>query len=66
MFVVGLVVAGLGAALWALGKLGLARLPGDFSFGGKGWRVYLPIGTCVLVSILLSLLLWVVTRFRRG
>jgi hypothetical protein len=65
MFVVGLAVAALGGVLWAMGRLGLVRLPGDFTFGGKGWRLYLPIGTCVLLSVLLSLLMWVLSRFRR-
>lgn len=37
--------------------LRLGRLPGDISFGGSGWRVYLPIGTSVLLSIILSLAL---------
>jgi hypothetical protein len=65
MIVVGLVVAALGVGLWALGRLGVARLPGDFSLAGKGWRVYLPIGTCVLVSVVLSLLMWALSRFHR-
>jgi hypothetical protein len=65
MFVVGLVLAALGGVLWAMGRLGLVRLPGDFAFGGKGWRVYLPISTCVLLSVLVSLLMWALSRFRR-
>jgi hypothetical protein len=65
MIVAGLVVAALGGALWGLGKLGVGRLPGDFSFGGRNWRVYLPIGTCVLLSVLLTLVMWVISRLRR-
>ena len=40
----------------------LGRLPGDLSFGGEHWRVYLPLGTSLLLSLLLSLLFWVLNR----
>ena len=54
----------LGAALVLVGALlawgprvpWLGRLPGDFSFGGLGWKVYLPLGTCLVLSLLLTLL----------
>jgi hypothetical protein len=36
--------------------LRLGRLPGDFSFGGPNWRVYIPLGTSILLSIILTLL----------
>jgi hypothetical protein len=65
MLVAGLVLAGLGAVLYGLGRLGLGRLPGDLSFGGRNWRVYLPIGTCIVLSVLLTLILWLVSRLRR-
>lgn len=62
---VGLGMTALGGLLYLLGRLGLARLPGDVSFGGKNWRIYLPIGTCVLLSIVLTLILYLVHRLRR-
>jgi hypothetical protein len=40
----------------------LGRLPGDFSFGSGAWRVYVPLGTSILVSVILTLLLWLVGR----
>ena len=61
----GLAITALGGLLYLFGRLGLARLPGDISFGGKNWRIYLPIGTCVLLSILLTLILYVLHRLRR-
>jgi len=61
----GLVLAVFGGLLYLLGRLGLGRLPGDLSFGGKNWRVYLPIGTCILLSALLTLLLYLLHRLRR-
>jgi hypothetical protein len=40
----------------------LGRLPGDFSFGSGSWRVYLPLGTSIVLSLLLTLVLWLVRR----
>ncbi|HXL15659.1 MAG TPA: DUF2905 domain-containing protein [Methylomirabilota bacterium] len=40
----------------------LGRLPGDLSFGGEHWRVYLPLSTSLLLSVLLSLLFWLLNR----
>lgn len=37
----------------------LGRLPGDFSFGGGSWRIYIPLGTSILVSLVLTLLFWI-------
>ena len=65
-----LILAGLGLAvvgliLLGLGRLGLFRLPGDLEFGGKNWKVYFPIGSCILLSILLTLVMWLINIFRR-
>jgi len=65
LLLVGVLLAGAGALLLAAGKLGLGKLPGDLTFGGKNWRVYLPIGTSIVLSLLLSGLLWVILRLRR-
>ena len=55
-----LVVAGL---LWPwLGKLGLGRLPGDIVIERENFRLYLPITTSILISIVLSLILWLLNR----
>lgn len=59
----GIVVLGLLVTL--LGKLGLFRLPGDFEFGGRNWRVYIPLASSILLSILLTLILWLIHYFRR-
>ena len=62
---VGLAMAAVGGLLYVLGRLGIGRLPGDISFSGRSWRVYLPIGTCILLSALLTLILYLVHRLRR-
>ncbi len=55
-----LLVAGL---LWpALAKLGLGRLPGDFAFTRGNTTFYVPLMTSLIVSIVLSALLWLIGR----
>lgn len=55
-----LVVAGL---LWPwLTKLGLGRLPGDIVIERENFRFYFPITTSILISIVLSLILWLLNR----
>jgi hypothetical protein len=50
-----------------LGRLGLplGRLPGDLSYRGRGFQVFAPLGTSLLLSALLSLLLYGLSRWRR-
>ncbi len=49
--------------LWTyLSKLGLGRLPSDIVIERGTFTVYVPLVTCVLLSLVLSLLLWVVNR----
>jgi hypothetical protein len=46
----------IGLAVWAVEARGGAgwRLPGDFQFGGGNWRVYVPLASCLLISLLLT------------
>jgi hypothetical protein len=62
LIVLGLVllIAGL---LWPyLSQIGLGRLPGDIIIERKNMTLYFPLMTCLLLSVLLSLVLWVVNR----
>jgi hypothetical protein len=63
----GLLLVFAGAVVLALNRLHLplGRLPGDLNWRGRGWSVSFPLATSILVSIVLSLLLWAVGRFRR-
>jgi hypothetical protein len=55
-----LLLAGL---LWPwLGKLGLGRLPGDIVIERENLRLYLPLTTSLLISLALSLILWLLNR----
>ena len=56
-----LVVAGL---LWPwLSRLGLGRLPGDIRIETANGVFYLPLATCLIVSAVLSLVVWLVRRW---
>ena len=60
VFGLAIVVAGL---LWPyLGQLGLGRLPGDIVIERENMTFYFPLMTCLLLSVLLSLVFWVVNR----
>jgi hypothetical protein len=63
----GLFLAIAGSVLLGLNRLHLpfGRRPGDFNWRGRGWSVSFPLATSILVSIVLSLLLWALGRFRR-
>ncbi len=63
LVVVGLLVVVVGAWLWSGRGFGfLGRLPGDISYENGGFRFYFPVVTCVLVSVVLSLLAWFFRR----
>ena len=54
----------IGAALLLAGKfnLPLGRLPGDIVYRGKHTVFYFPLATCVLLSLIVSLLVWLFRR----
>jgi len=64
LIVLGLIVAALGALI-SLGEklpIRLGRLPGDILIRGKHSVFYFPLVTCLLISVVLSLVLWVINR----
>jgi membrane protein implicated in regulation of membrane protease activity len=63
LFVTGLVIAGIGLLLWSgLGKGWLGRLPGDIHIEREHFSFHFPIVTCLLLSVLLTILLWLFRR----
>ena len=59
MVVAGLLIAAVGALLWlGAGKSWLGRLPGDIHYTRGNFSFYFPLATCLLLSLLLTLLLW--------
>ena len=66
LLVVGIVIALLGAVLIFSGKLNLpiGRLPGDIYYRGKNTTFYFPLATSILLSIVLSLIFWLIGKIR--
>jgi uncharacterized protein YybS (DUF2232 family) len=63
LFVIGVVIALVGLLLWTgLGKGWLGRLPGDIHYSKGNFTFYFPIVTCILASLLLTLILWLLRR----
>jgi hypothetical protein len=63
LLLLGIVLALVGLLLMFVPRIPwLGRLPGDFSFGGENWRVYIPLGTSLVISLILTLLLWLFNR----
>ena len=63
LLVLGTALVLLGAVLtWGPKVPWLGRLPGDIRFGGSNWKVYVPLGTSLLLSLVLSLLFWALRR----
>ena len=59
LVIVGLVMVGLGLLLWSgFGKGWLGRLPGDIHYSRDNFSFYFPIVTYLLISAILTLLLW--------
>lgn len=60
-----LTVGGLVLVLLGRTNLPLGRLPGDIIYRGKNTTLYVPLATSILLSVVLSILLYVISRFRR-
>jgi len=66
LLLVGGIIIVLGLVLLFAGKLNLplGRLPGDIVYRGKSTTFYFPLATCIIVSLILSLILWLIGRGR--
>ncbi len=66
LLVAGIAIAAAGLLLMLGPRLPLlGRLPGDIVWSRSGVRVYLPITTCLLISLVLTILMALLSRFRR-
>jgi hypothetical protein len=61
----GITIVLAGGLVMILGRAGLFKLPGDLVLGSKNWRIYLPIASCIIISIVLTVILWLINYFRR-
>lgn len=62
LIVLGVAAIAAGLAWPWLRKLPLGRLPGDIHIVREGFSFYFPIVTCIVISLLVSLLLWIFRR----
>jgi Protein of unknown function (DUF2905) len=60
-----LILAGIVLVLFARLHLPLGRLPGDIVYRGKNTTFYFPLATSILLSVLLTLVLYLIGRWRR-
>jgi hypothetical protein len=63
LIIAGLALVVVGFAWPYLARLGLGRLPGDIAIRGEHGGFYFPIVTCLLISLVLSALFWLIGRF---
>ena len=67
LVLLGVILAVAGMVMVLLGRTGLplGRLPGDILYRGKNTTFYFPLATSLLLSVVLSMLLYLIGRFRR-
>jgi hypothetical protein len=60
-----LIVAGILVLVLGKVRIPFGRLPGDIAYRGKNFSFYFPIATSLLLSVVLSLIFYLISRFRR-
>lgn len=67
LVVLGVALVVIGGLVMLLGRTGLplGRLPGDILYRGKNTTFYFPLATSIVLSVLLSLFFFLISRFRR-
>jgi len=63
----GILLVIVGGVLLLAGRIGLplGRLPGDMAYRGRNFSVYFPLATCIVLSIVLSLVFYLLSRFHK-
>jgi hypothetical protein len=63
LIVFGVIMVAIGAILLVAPKIPwLGKLPGDITYQGKGFTFYFPLATCILLSLVLSLILYLLRK----
>lgn len=62
----GLALVVIGGVLMLAARIGVpfGRLPGDFVYRGRHATIYFPLVTCIVISVVFTLILYVIARFR--
>ena len=58
LMILGLLIAAAGLVVWLAGRAGFRGLPGDVRYESGNVRVYFPLVTCIVASVLLTALMW--------
>jgi len=59
LITIGIILVILGICWPFLQKMNFGRLPGDFVFKSGSFKFYFPLTTCIVISIVISILLWI-------
>jgi len=63
IFIFGMVIAAIGLLMWmGFGKGWLGKLPGDINYSRDNVSFHFPIVTCLIVSVVLTLILWLLRK----
>jgi len=67
LVILGVALVVMGGIVMLLGRAGLpvGRLPGDIVYHGKNMTFYFPLASCILISIVLSIVLFLIGRLKR-
>jgi len=67
LVILGVALVVIGGIVILLGRAGLAlgRLPGDFLYRGKNTTFYFPLASCIVISVVLSIVLFLMGRMKR-
>ena len=65
ILLVGVALVAIGAIVWVLGRLGFKGLPGDIAWESGNVKIYVPIVTCLVLSVVISVGVWLVRLFLR-
>ncbi|MGA2236446.1 MAG: DUF2905 domain-containing protein [Terriglobales bacterium] len=67
LVILGVALVVIGGIVMLLGRAGLplGRLPGDIVYHGKNMTFYFPLASCILISIVLSIVLFLIGRLKR-
>jgi hypothetical protein len=67
LLILGVALVVIGGILMLLGRTGLplGRLPGDFMYRGKNTTFYFPLASSILISVVLSIVLFLIGRMKR-
>lgn len=63
LITIGIILIVAGVLLPWLQRMGLGRLPGDFVIERLNFSIYIPLGSSILISVVLSALLWLINKW---